>query len=215
MLFALGATSALAPGPSRRLKAKRRNLTIMLAIEFEPLSALGLTPALANRAAGLAAAEGATFEMLRVTVVHRSTLEVHDGRAERGARPLPRLVRALTDEGTALAVGDWVLATRDGYGETWVEARVPPSSHVARRDGDGRHPSRRQQRRYGAPADGPRRRFQSAPARTLSRARRRHWHRSGGRADQGRRRHAGSGRIGAAPRGARRAHSVAASTCLP
>ena len=26
----------------------------MLAIEFEPLSALGLTPALANRAAGLA-----------------------------------------------------------------------------------------------------------------------------------------------------------------
>ena len=32
----------------------------MLAIEFEPLSALGLTPALANRAAGLAAdADGA------------------------------------------------------------------------------------------------------------------------------------------------------------
>jgi len=109
----------------------------MLAIEFDQLSALGLTPALANRAAGLAAAEGATLEMLRVTVVHRSTLGVHDGRVERGARPLPRLARALAEEGTALAVGDWVLATRDAYGETWVEARVPPSSHIARRDGDG------------------------------------------------------------------------------
>ena len=85
----------------------------MLAIEFEQLSALGLTPALANRAAGLAAADGATFELLRVTVVHRSTLGVHDGRAERGARPLPRLARALAEERTALAVGDWVLATRD------------------------------------------------------------------------------------------------------
>jgi len=109
----------------------------MLAIEFDQLSALGLTPALANRAAGLATAEGATLEMLRVTVVHRSTLGVHDGRVERGARPLPRLARALAEEGTALAVGDWVLATRDAYGETWVEARVPPSSHIVRRDGDG------------------------------------------------------------------------------
>src|SRR6185436_6464207 len=66
---------------------------------------------------------------------------VHDGRVERGARPLPRLARMLQEEGTALAVGDWVLATRDAFGETWVEARIPPTSHVARRDGDGRlHP---------------------------------------------------------------------------
>ena len=48
-----------------------------------------------------------------------------------------RALRALSDEGTALAVGDWVLAVRDAYGETWIEARVPPSSHIARRDGDG------------------------------------------------------------------------------
>jgi ribosome biogenesis GTPase len=47
----------------------------------------------------------------------------------------------LQEEGTALAVGDWVLATRDAFGETWVEARIPPTSHIARRDGDGRlHP---------------------------------------------------------------------------
>jgi ribosome biogenesis GTPase len=79
--------------------------------------------------------------MLRITAVHRSTVGAHDGRAERSARALPRLARTLQEEGTALAVGDWVLATSDTFGETWVEARVPPSSHIARRDGDGRlHP---------------------------------------------------------------------------
>ena len=63
----------------------------MLAFEFVQLSALGLTPALANRAARLTTADGATFELLRITVVHRSTVAGHDGRAERSARPLPRL----------------------------------------------------------------------------------------------------------------------------
>jgi len=113
----------------------------MLAFEFEQLSALGLTPALANRAAGLAASQSASLELLRVTVVHRSAVIVDDGVNERSARPLPRLVRALSDEGTALAAGDWVLAAADAYGEAWIEARVPPSSHIARRDSDGRvHP---------------------------------------------------------------------------
>ena len=113
----------------------------MLVIEFEQLSALGLTPTLANRAAALGAADAQTYEVLRITAVHRSTVGAHDGRAERRARALPRLARTLQQEGTALAVGDWVLATCDGFGETWVEARIPPSSHIARRDGDGRlHP---------------------------------------------------------------------------
>ncbi len=113
----------------------------MLAIEFEQLSALGLTPALANRAAGLEISEGATSELLRVTVVHRSMVCVHDGCAEYNARVLPRLARALIDAGAALAVGDWVLAARDAHGARWIEARVPPSSHIARRDDDGRvHP---------------------------------------------------------------------------
>ncbi len=137
----------------------------MLAIDFEQLSALGLTPALASRAAGLAASDDASYdfrerrfapspsggehlgavrrrlELLRVTAVHRSTVDVHDGRAERSGRILPRLVRILADDGTALAVGDWVLARQDAHGATWIDARVPPSSHIARRDGDGRvHP---------------------------------------------------------------------------
>jgi len=113
----------------------------MLVIEFEQLSALGLTPALANRAAVLAATVGQVAEMLRITAVHRSTVGAHDGRAERSARPLPRLMRTLQEEGPALAVGDWVLATCDAFGETWVEARISPSSHIARRGSDGRiHP---------------------------------------------------------------------------
>jgi len=115
----------------------------MLAIDFERLSSLGLTPALANAAMALAVSDvHATPPLLvRITVVHRSTLVVHDGLAERSARALPRLARTLQDEGTALAAGDWVLGRDDAHGDRWIEARVPPVSHIARRDGDGRaHP---------------------------------------------------------------------------
>jgi ribosome biogenesis GTPase len=109
----------------------------MLAFEFERLSALGLTPALANRAVGLAASGDKRCELVRIALVHRGSVVVHDGVEERSARPLPRLVRTLDDERTALTVGDWVLAAVDAHGETWIETRVPPSSHIARRDSNG------------------------------------------------------------------------------
>lgn len=113
----------------------------MFEFDFEALSALGLTPALASRAASLATPDGSHLQLLRITEVHRETVAVHDGRAERSARALARLLRMLADDGTALAVGDWVLATADTNGQIWVEQRVPPSSHIVRRDGDGdRHP---------------------------------------------------------------------------
>ena len=113
----------------------------MVEIEFEMLSSLGLTPALAQRAAGLAGPEGLNLNLLRVTEVHRESVRLHGSATERNARPLPRLVRSLADDGTALAVGDWVLAADDAHRQTWVQERVPPSSHIARRDGDGRrHP---------------------------------------------------------------------------
>ena len=108
----------------------------MLAFDFERLSSLGLSPTLANPAVALAVSDEAQ-ELVRVTVVHRSTLVICDGTAERSARPLPRLTRSLQEEGTALAAGDWVLGRNDAHGELWIEARVPPSSHIARRDGDG------------------------------------------------------------------------------
>lgn len=108
--------------------------------DFERLSALGLTPALAGRAVALEGEEDASVHLARITEVHRETVSLSDGRDEWSARALPRLVRALLEEGTAVAVGDWVLARRD-HGQCWLEARVPPSSQIVRRDGDGRrHP---------------------------------------------------------------------------
>jgi ribosome biogenesis GTPase / thiamine phosphate phosphatase len=118
---------------------------IMVEIDFELLSSLGLTSALAGRAASLAGSsiehESSPLKLLRVTEVHRESVRLHDGDAERSARLLPRLLRTLLDEGSALAVGDWVLAAVDEHGQAWVRMRVPPVSHIVRRDGDGRrHP---------------------------------------------------------------------------
>jgi ribosome biogenesis GTPase len=125
----------------------------MIEIHFERLRTLGLTPALANRAAAAAAEleieredSGALvdmppLELLRLTEVHRDAVRLHDGDDELSARALPRLTRALADEGSALAVGDWVLAATDEHGQIWVHARVPPLSLIDRRDADGRrHP---------------------------------------------------------------------------
>jgi ribosome biogenesis GTPase len=115
----------------------------MIEIPFERLRTLGLTPALANRAAAAADSEDppTAQQLMRLTEVHRETVRVTDGAHDTSARVLPRLLRALADEETALAVGDWVLASPDTHGQTWVHARVPPVSHISRRDADGRsHP---------------------------------------------------------------------------
>ena len=116
-------------------------------IEFERLRSLGLTPALANRAvaalADFAPASGAPvdLQLLRLIEVHRETVRLHDAEDELSARVMPRLSRRLADDETGLAVGDWVLAAADAHGQTWVHARVPPHSHINRRDADGRrHP---------------------------------------------------------------------------
>ena len=106
----------------------------MLAIEFEPLSALGLTPALANRAVGLAVGADAT-RVLRITAVHRSTVDVR--RRCRARRPgaaatHPHARRRGTRSRWATGC-----SPRGTHGRTWIAARVPPSS-IARRDGEGR-----------------------------------------------------------------------------
>ena len=121
--------------------AKRRNLIIMLAIEFEQLSALGLTPALANRAAGTGHFRG---RGLGIAARHRGTSQ-HDRRARRSRRtqrPSAAAAGARVERGRHGARRRRLGARRrDAYGEMWIEARVPPSSHIARRDGDGRvHP---------------------------------------------------------------------------
>ena len=115
----------------------------MIDIDFNRLRILGLTPMLAQRAATLteqvgAADESIPLSLLRLTEVHRDAVRLHDGDDELSARVLPRLTRSLSDEGAALAVGDWVLASTDPHGQIWLHARVPPLSHLARRDAFGR-----------------------------------------------------------------------------
>ena len=120
--------------------------------EFERLRGIGLTPAMANAverallptaprdARGLPEPElfGPTRSAMRVIEVHRETMVLHDGLAEHRARLMPRVARALIDEGSAVAVGDWVLVEHDPHGDPWVTAVVPSHTHLTRRDGDGR-----------------------------------------------------------------------------
>ena len=116
----------------------------MIEIQFERLRAMGLTPALANQASALslsASDASVRLQLMRLTEVHRETVRLHDGAADLSARVLPRLIRMLADEATALAVGDWVLAAADTYGAVWVHERVPPLTHINRQGADGRrHP---------------------------------------------------------------------------
>jgi len=118
----------------------------MIEIDFDRLRTLGLTPALAQMATSAALAQDeADLQLMRLTEVHRETVQLHDGHVERSARQQPRLMRRLLDDDTALAVGDWVLAhtdrSADAHAQTWVHTLVPPQTHINRRDADGRrHP---------------------------------------------------------------------------
>lgn len=75
---------------------------------------------------------------MRVTEVQRDSLTLHDGQHEHRARLLPPLRLSLEAQADAIAVGDWVLATRNTWHEWWVHDRVPPQSQLARRLHDGR-----------------------------------------------------------------------------
>ena len=101
------------------------------------LQAIGLTPVLIQRLMN-AVPEGTETSPMRVTEVQREGLRVHDGSAEHGARVLPSLMHQLLADDDALAVGDWVLAERNAFGEWWVHTRLPPATQIARRLHDGR-----------------------------------------------------------------------------
>lgn len=110
---------------------------MLQSLDFDRLQRIGLAPTLAESARALAAGSEQRLELLRVGSVHRETVQLHDGAREHAARQLPRLARQLLEAGTMLAVGDWVLASRDAAGALWVQLRVPPRNHIVRRDGDG------------------------------------------------------------------------------
>ncbi len=109
-------------------------------LDIPRLQAIGLTPPLIGRLAALheAPPPGETPELLRVTEVQREGLRLHDGLAEHPARLRPALRQHLADQGDAVAVGDWVLASTNTLNERWVYARVPPLTQLARRLHDGR-----------------------------------------------------------------------------
>ena len=116
----------------------------MTNFDLDRLQGIGLTAALCDRALAShqrLTATGGNFQLERVTAVHRETLMLHDGAAQRPARVLPALARELLADRTALACGDWVLADAGAGTERRVHARVEPETHISRRDGDGsRHP---------------------------------------------------------------------------
>ena len=64
----------------------------MMQLDFERLRSMGLTPALANQAMACAAQlDGAApLAAMRLTVLHRETVQLHDGAHEHIARVLPR-----------------------------------------------------------------------------------------------------------------------------
>jgi ribosome biogenesis GTPase len=76
--------------------------------------------------------------LMRVAQVQREGVSLHDGQHEHAARLLPPLRQALAEEGDAIAVGDWVFALHNSYGEWWVDERLPPANQLARRLHDGR-----------------------------------------------------------------------------
>lgn len=114
----------------------------MIEFSFETLRPLGLTSALAHTLANAnppldESAQASLTQWMRSAVVHRETVEVHDGERQFSARCSARLSRALLEEGSALAVGDWVLCQRDVHQQWWVTFRAPPASQIVRRDADG------------------------------------------------------------------------------
>lgn len=109
----------------------------MIDLDFETLHALGLTPLIATRAAQLAASPPGT-RLARVIESQRDCFMLHDGRAERQARALPRLVQHLQATAQALTIGDWVAVQEDAHGQAWILERVDPVTQLARRANDGR-----------------------------------------------------------------------------
>ena len=113
----------------------------MIQFDFERLRSLGLTFALAQQASLISSSvEDADLLLVRLTEVHRNNVRLHDGVLTHHAHVSTKLSRRLTDAGSDLAVGDWVLASTsaDSSNVLWVHERVPPQTHLVRRDADGR-----------------------------------------------------------------------------
>ena len=106
---------------------------------FHRLRGIGLAPALVQHWALQAPSPSDNdATLMRVTEVQREGLTLHDGLVQHAARLLPALRSRLADEADAIAVGDWVHAAHNAFGEWWVHQRLPPLNQLARRLHDGR-----------------------------------------------------------------------------
>jgi ribosome biogenesis GTPase len=107
----------------------------MINFDFELLFGIGLSDTLARRARDAADGEPddgneSPLALMRVTAVHRTTVQVHDGRVARAARVLPRLLRG-DDGADAIAVGDWVLVGAATTRDLRARGGVAPSSPLS------------------------------------------------------------------------------------
>lgn len=111
---------------------------IDIVFDYTQLQTIGLTQTVINQLYAMTETPPAGSALLRVTEIQRDWLTVHDGNTEYPARTLPKLLTALHEQGTALAVGDWVIVQINELGERWISIQLPPASHLARRANDGR-----------------------------------------------------------------------------
>lgn len=107
-------------------------------LDLQRLAAIGLSPLMLQHLARQDLPAETSASLMRVTEVQRDALHLHDGGEEWPARALPALLQTLAAQDDALAVGDWVLARRNAFGQWWVEQRLPPLMQLARRQHDGR-----------------------------------------------------------------------------
>lgn len=113
----------------------------MIDFSLETLRPLGLTSSMAQILRTAETTEtiagASALQWMRTTVVHRESVNVHDGTAQLPARCTPRLARTLQETDSAIAVGDWVLCQYDAHQQLWVVMRAPPANQIVRRDADG------------------------------------------------------------------------------
>ncbi|QDQ27745.1 ribosome small subunit-dependent GTPase A [Chitinimonas arctica] len=110
----------------------------MIDFDFAALRGIGLTQQIVQQFFNHDHTLAHDARLMRVTEVQRDCLQVHDGERDHQARSLPGLTASLQQEGTGLAVGDWVMVQQRAHEELWLSERLPPLTHLARRANDGR-----------------------------------------------------------------------------
>ena len=110
-------------------------------IDFDSLRAIGLTQAIVQKIAQLPGLQepGAPHQFpARITETQRDWFTLHNGRTQRPARALHRVLAQLQARASQLTVGDWVVAHEDAPGELWIAHAIEPVTQIARRANDGR-----------------------------------------------------------------------------